>query len=66
MDEREQKLAKAFANSGEMYEFIKNNLLEFGKIDTDCSDAELGARYKAREELKKEIRLKFKAYELLN
>ena len=66
MDEKEQKLAKAFAGMGEIYDFVKNDVLAFGKIDMNASDAELGARYKAREELKEEIRLKFKAYELLD
>jgi len=66
MDEKQQKLAKAFAGMGEIYDFVKDDMLSFGTMKTDCSDAELGARYRVREELKEELRLKFKAYELLD
>lgn len=62
----EAKLKKAFAGMGDIYQFIKADILDFGTINVDAPDAELGARYKAREELKQEIAKKFKGYELLN
>lgn len=66
MNERQQKLAKAFTSQKELYEFIKEYILDFGIIDTDCTDLELGARFRERENLKEELRLKFKGLELID
>lgn len=67
MTEEQQKLAKAFRDLGPIYDFVKKDLLDFGIMNTEgATDAEVGARYRIREQELERLRRKFNKYELLD
>jgi hypothetical protein len=66
MTSEEKNQLKQFAKNEQLFECVKKHILDFGILKLDGGDAEIGARYRMREELKREIENKFKDYQLLN
>lgn len=66
MTEDQKNNLKSFAKSEHMFNDVKDFVLDFGIIDDGtCSDAELGARYRAQTAIKKELKDKFRTMRFL-
>lgn len=66
MDSETKKYLKSISGSPKIIEALENYILDFGIIDVESgTDAELGARLRARKELEKEIVNKFRDIKFL-